>query len=98
MQSVSTWIWTRVAVSISCDDSYYTMGTSTKDIVQQLPFFQSVANVVANVQDWEIQIIKLGYDVHFQTNTTGKNMNSFILVSNRLNSTINVLLRGWLWH
>ena len=30
MQSVSSRIWTRVAVSISYDDTHYTMGTSTK--------------------------------------------------------------------
>ena len=29
MQSVSSRIWTRFAVSISCDDNYYTTGTST---------------------------------------------------------------------
>ena len=28
MQSVSSRIWTRVAVSISYDDNYYTTGTS----------------------------------------------------------------------
>ena len=28
MQSVSSRIWTRVAVSISYDDNHYTMGTS----------------------------------------------------------------------
>ena len=32
MQSVSSRIWTRVAVSISYDDSHYTMGTSTKEV------------------------------------------------------------------
>ena len=30
MQSVSSRIWTRVAVSISCDDNHYTTGTSIK--------------------------------------------------------------------
>ena len=29
MQSVSSKIWTRVAVSISYDDNHYTTGTST---------------------------------------------------------------------
>ena len=29
MQSVLSRIWTRVAVSISCDDSHFTTGTST---------------------------------------------------------------------
>ena len=28
MQSVRSRIWTRVAVSISCDDNHYTIGTS----------------------------------------------------------------------
>ena len=31
-QSVSSRIWTRVAVSISCDDNYYSTGTSTNRI------------------------------------------------------------------
>ena len=31
MQSVSSRIWTRVAVSISYDDNHYTTGTSTFD-------------------------------------------------------------------
>ena len=31
MQSVSSRIWTRVAVSISYDDNHYTMGTSTNN-------------------------------------------------------------------
>ena len=33
MQSVSSRIWTRVAVSISCDDNHYTTGTSNKVFV-----------------------------------------------------------------
>ena len=33
MQSVSSRIWTRVAVSISYDDNYYTMGTSSIIII-----------------------------------------------------------------
>ena len=31
MHSVSSSIWTRVAVSISCDDNHYTTGTSVLD-------------------------------------------------------------------
>ena len=31
MQSVSSRIWTRLAVSTSCDDNHYTMGTSTNN-------------------------------------------------------------------
>ena len=33
MQSVSSMIWTRVAVSISYDDNHYTTGTSNKIII-----------------------------------------------------------------
>ena len=33
MQSVSTRIWTRVAVSISYHDNHYTMGTFNKDLL-----------------------------------------------------------------
>ena len=33
MQSVSSRIWTRVAVFISYDDNNYTMGTSTKLVI-----------------------------------------------------------------
>ena len=37
MQSVSSRIWTRVAVSISCDDNHYTTGTSTCKLVNAPP-------------------------------------------------------------
>ena len=33
MQSVSSEIWTRIAVSISCDDDHYTTGTSIKKAI-----------------------------------------------------------------
>ena len=33
MQSVSSRIWTRVAVSIYCDDNHYTTGTSSKYLI-----------------------------------------------------------------
>ena len=33
MQSVSSKIWTRIAVSISYDDNHYTTGTSFPDII-----------------------------------------------------------------
>ena len=33
MQSVSSRIWTRVAVSISCDAHHYTTGTSELDML-----------------------------------------------------------------
>ena len=41
MQSVSSRIWTNIAMSIYCDDNHYTMGTSytisRADICQCLP-------------------------------------------------------------
>ena len=47
MQSVSSKIWTRVAVSISYDDNHYTTGTSAitsspQYLTAYLPKFQSL--------------------------------------------------------
>ena len=39
MQSVSSRIWTRVAVSISCDDNHYTTGTSMYMYIETILFF-----------------------------------------------------------
>ena len=39
MQSVSSRIWTRVAVSISYDDNHYTTGTSTNSTNNNVVFF-----------------------------------------------------------
>ena len=41
MQSVSSRIWTRVAVSISFDDNHYTTGTS--NIEPSLPYYLTIA-------------------------------------------------------
>ena len=41
MQSVSSRIWTRVAVSISYDDNHYTTGTSIITIVPRSTLAQS---------------------------------------------------------
>ena len=38
MQSVSFWIWTRVAVSISYDANHYTTGTSFRNTSTIIPF------------------------------------------------------------
>ena len=38
MQSISSRIWTRVAVSISYDDNHYTTGTSYRIILRQSEF------------------------------------------------------------
>ena len=40
MQSASSRIWTRVAVSISYDDSHYTTGTSTIVAIKYLEMNQ----------------------------------------------------------
>ena len=37
MQSVSSRIWTRVAVYISYDDNHYTMGTTFKELYINIP-------------------------------------------------------------
>ena len=42
MQSVSSRIWTRVTVSISYGDNYYTTGTSLDKIYSRLMFRKSV--------------------------------------------------------
>ena len=36
MQSASSRIWTRVAVSISYDDNHYTTGTSFKNVINEM--------------------------------------------------------------
>ena len=42
MQSVSSRIWTRVAVSISYDDNHYTMGTSNYSYLPTPPLGQDM--------------------------------------------------------
>ena len=49
MQSVSSRIWTRVAVSISYDDNHYTTGTSCSFIIARMFTTQSLAD--ANCED-----------------------------------------------
>ena len=46
MQSVSSKIWTRVTVSISCDDNHYTMGTS-------IPVINLKLNDTYNLDFWD---------------------------------------------
>ena len=36
MQSLSSWIWTRVDVSISYDDNHYTTGTSHNNNISNI--------------------------------------------------------------
>ena len=47
MQSVSSRIWTRVAVSISYDDNHYTTGTSN---IQMEPFSLLITHIVAIIE------------------------------------------------
>ena len=42
MQSISSRIWTRVAVSISHDDNHYTTGTSSIGVLLEFVLFLSV--------------------------------------------------------
>ena len=55
MQSVSSRIWTRIAVSISYDDNHYTMGTSGKITVYfqfypvSLPEFEQFLNLIKKI-------------------------------------------------
>ena len=55
MQSVSSRIWTRVAVSISCDDNDYTTGTSinSRKVVSLWGMMRGVAGVRKSIhQSW----------------------------------------------
>ena len=44
MQSVSSRTWTRVTVSISCEDNHYTTGTSTLQVIIWFQVFLSNTN------------------------------------------------------
>ena len=49
MQSVTSRNWTRVAVSISYDDNYYTTGTSKEEKV-----YQYLLSVLLEVSTWNL--------------------------------------------
>ncbi len=57
MQSVSSRIWTRVAVFISYDDNNYTTGTSEEDIL--LSYSVKEKNDYDNLLGVKIMIFKL---------------------------------------
>ena len=64
---------------------------------------KSLRHVVTNKIDCDVGRsefeLKLHKYVYFRTNTDAKGMNLLITAPNvRLNSTISVLLQGWLWH
>ena len=89
MQSVSSRVWTRVAVFISDDDNNYTTGTSITEKYKAYKWLQSVLfkkiclnslsywkeshDVMANLLDKDIELQSCYY-VHFRTNTIGKGM------------------------
>ena len=86
MQSVSSRIWTRVAVSNSYDDNDYTTGTTRN------PY-----DALANMLDCNIVVSKFQlqstYYIHFKANTFRKGMNVPIPPSYGLNCTTTVLLQ-----
>ena len=53
MQSVSSRIWTRVAVSISCDDNHYTTGTSYKSRINIYKFSTDTGCILEDLTDGE---------------------------------------------
>ena len=85
MQSVSSRIWTRVAVFISYDDNDYTTNQNVNVFIQKLYkiYKGSPRGVMVKVMDCgiigsEFQF-QSRYDVHFRVNTRGKGMNFLIL-------------------
>ena len=75
MQSVSSRIWTRVAVSISYDDNHYTTGTFA---VGGCPRGVMVKAMNCGIVVREF-VLQSRYYVHFRANTLGKGMNPLIL-------------------
>ena len=53
MQSVSSRIWTHVAVSISYDDNHYTTGTSFVGYVMPKPFFSKNSSGYYLTHNWD---------------------------------------------
>ena len=83
MQSVSSRIWTLVAVSISYDDNHYTTGTSVDMLLNKKPNLGCPRGVVVKAMDWGIVVhefvLQSHYYIHFRANTLGKGMNPLIL-------------------
>ena len=76
MQSVSSKIWTRVAVSISYDDNHYTTGTSKYILGCPRGVMVKAMNCGIVVREF---VLQSRYYVHFRANTLGKGMNPLIL-------------------
>ena len=63
MQSVSSRIWTRVAVSISYDDNHYTTGTSQAHQLQLVSPSPSCSIVFCSLaKSWYLSLPSLSYD------------------------------------
>ena len=75
MQSVSSRIWTHVAVSISYDDNHYTTGTSSL-VSYSEGVVVNVVNCIIVVNEFELQT---HYCIYFWTNTHGKRKKPLIL-------------------
>ena len=58
MQSVSSRIWTHVAVSISYDDNHYTTGTSTSGTSKQRTLQITTSTVVSSMSYLELSILE----------------------------------------
>ena len=52
MQSVSSRVWTRVAVSISYDDDHYTMGIIIIIVINRLRIFYTSVNQLSSTGVW----------------------------------------------
>ena len=60
MQSVSAWIWTRVAVSVSCDDNHYTTGTSRIRVILRISFWVGVWLFWKRCRQWILTTPRVG--------------------------------------
>ena len=61
MQLVSSRIWTRVAVSISYNDNYYTMGTSKeKNLIQAVGIYSEDIEKEFGIEKYAMLIMKSG--------------------------------------
>ena len=59
LQSVSSSIWIRVAVSISYDDNHYTTGTSTKSVVHCAIVFSTLVYVTETLTAYKAEAQRL---------------------------------------
>ena len=92
MQSVKSRIWTRVAVSISCDDNHYTTGTSNIFLYIDSPALITLVvyiNITYSLWIVPFTIIKRLYFMLWKWNLTDKMKRSFLLAA-----VMSILLYG----